>query len=102
MDYRIDFGSIGWESPITGMRQKAFVHEGKRLRLVEYSNEMEPHWCERGHFGYVLEGELEIVFETVTHQYRKGDGLFIPAGKEHRHMGKVTAGTALVIFVEDL
>lgn len=102
MDYRVDFDAMAWESPIPGMRQKKIERDGKRLRLVEYSKEMEPHWCEKGHIGYVLGGEFEIRYDAVTHVYGRGDGVFIPTGREHRHMGTVLSDTVLVVFVENV
>ena len=58
----IDFESLPWQEPAPGVRFKAFVKGGKRLRLVEFAGEFaEPDWCLKGHIGYVLEGEMEIV-----------------------------------------
>lgn len=99
--YRVDFGSIPWESPIDGIRHKIDEKNGKRLRLVEYTGDMEPHWCEKGHIGYILEGEMEIIFEQGTTIFRGGDGVFIPPGKEHRHMGRVLTDVVRAVFVEE-
>jgi len=100
--YKIDFRRLDWESPMEGVRQKAFTEGGKRLRLVEYTRAMPAHWCERGHFGYILEGELEIEFEDATYVFKSGDGVFIPDGAEHRHRARVLTDTVTVIFVEDV
>ncbi len=100
--YLIDFAEIDWESPIAGMRQKAFRDGGKQIRLVEYTREMEPHWCEKGHYGYLLEGDFEIEYESEKAVYRPGDGIFIPSGPEHRHKGITLTDTVRVIFVEDI
>ena len=102
MDYKVDFKGIFWEKPIRGMRCKIKKREGKQLRLVEYSRDMEAHWCEKGHIGFVLEGKLEIRFDRETCLYVPGDGVFIPSGKEHRHMGIVKTDKVKVIFVEDV
>lgn len=101
MQYRIDFESMLWDSPIKGLRHKFVEHGGRRLRLVEYTEEMEPHWCERGHVGLVVEGRFEIGFADQTLVYGPGDGVFIPSGKEHRHMGRVLSGPVRALFVED-
>ncbi|MBN1163796.1 MAG: cupin domain-containing protein [Candidatus Krumholzibacteriota bacterium] len=100
--HRIDFESISWESPIQGMRCKVKRGEGKQLRLVEYYPEMKPHWCEKGHLGYMLEGEFEIEFDAETCRYAPGDGIVIPAGKAHRHQGRVLSEVVRVIFVEEV
>jgi len=102
MNYKVSFDQIDWQSPIPGMRSKIEKHGDRRLRLVEYTKEMAPHWCEKGHVGYILEGEFEIEFPSGTHTYRKGDGVFIPSGYEHRHMGRVLSDRVLVVFVEDV
>ena len=101
-DYRIDFESIEWESSMPGVRKKAVRSGSKQVRLVEYSKGMEPHWCERGHFGYLLEGRFEIEFADHVSVFETGDGVFIPAGKEHRHRARVLTDVVRVVFVEDV
>jgi quercetin dioxygenase-like cupin family protein len=100
--YRIKFNNLEWESPIFGMRQKVFTDGARRVRLVEYSADMEPHWCERGHHGYILEGRFELEFDSGTVVYEPGDGVFIPDGAEHRHRGTVLTDVVRVVFVEDI
>ena len=102
MQYKIDFEAVGWERPMKGVRSRSVDRGGRRLRLVEYSEEMEPHWCERGHWGCILEGSFEIEFEGQTELYAAGDGVFIPAGAEHRHRATVLSGPVRAIFVEDV
>jgi ethanolamine utilization protein EutQ (cupin superfamily) len=101
MRYRVDFESALWDSPIPGLRHKMVEHGGRRLRLVEYTEEMEPHWCEKGHVGCVLQGRFEIRFADEALMFGPGDGVFIPSGKEHRHMGRVVSGPVRALFVED-
>jgi ethanolamine utilization protein EutQ (cupin superfamily) len=102
MEYRIDFEMIPWVSPMKGVRHK-LVKEGPRLlRLAEYSKELEPHWCERGHIGWILEGQLEVRFNDDVLVFNPGDGVFIPAGREHRHMGRALSDVVRVVFVEDV
>jgi len=99
--YKVDFDPIEWDSPIEGARQKAAVSFGRKLRLVEYSRSMPIHWCDKGHFGYILEGRLEIEFENETHVFEQGDGVCIPDGSEHEHRAKVLSDVARVFFVEE-
>lgn len=55
----IDFDALPWESTASGARFKAFHSEGKQIRIVEFTRELvEPQWCEKGHVGLVLKGEL--------------------------------------------
>lgn len=100
--YKVDFDSLSWEVPMAGLRFKAKREEGKQLRLVEYTPEMEPHWCDKGHYGYVLKGRFEIQYDDETVVYEPDDGIFIPSGNEHRHMGKALTDVVRVIFVEDI
>lgn len=100
--YHVDFDKLEWESPMAGLRFKAESSGGRRLRMVEYTPAMELHWCDKGHIGYVLEGEFEIKFDSGVETYRPGDGVFIPAGKEHRHMGRALTDVVRVVFVEDI
>lgn len=101
MIHKIDFGSISWEMPMRGVRHKVIKQRDKQLRLVEYTKDLEPHWCEKGHIGYVLEGQLEITFENERLVYNPGDGVFISSGKEHKHMGRVLSDFVRVVFVEE-
>jgi quercetin dioxygenase-like cupin family protein len=100
--YHVDFSSLEWESPMEGVRQKVLMDSGKRLRMVEYFPKMPQHWCENGHFGYILEGLLEVEFERGTHIFKEGDGVFIPDGAVHKHRAKVLSDVVRVIFVEDI
>lgn len=100
--YKVDFQSIPWSSPANGVRQKVYRSGDRQLRLVEYSRDMPPHWCEKGHYGYVLNGRMEIRFENEVHTFSSGDGVFLPSGSEHKHMAKILTDTATVFFVEDV
>ena len=101
VSYRVDFETIPWDSPIEGMRQKVHRAGSRQLRLVEYSKALPAHWCEKGHIGYVLQGQIEIRFDGQTQVYGPGDGVFIPDGPEHRHLGTVLSDTVTLVFVED-
>ena len=101
--YRIDFESMAWEEPAEGVRFKAYEQGGRKLRLVEFSKEfVEPDWCTKGHIGYILEGQIEIDFDGKKEVFNPGNGIFIPAGQEHKHKGRVLTDTVKVILVEDV
>jgi quercetin dioxygenase-like cupin family protein len=99
---KVDFGPIPWQTPMPGLRYKVYRRDGKQLRLVEYAAEMEPHWCEKGHIGYILNGRFEITFGGSPEVYEAGDGVFIPAGREHRHKARCLTPTVVAIFVEEV
>jgi quercetin dioxygenase-like cupin family protein len=101
--YRIDFNSMQWETPAIGVKCKAYEQGGRKLRLVEFSKEfVEPDWCIKGHIGYILEGQMEIDFDGKIIVFGPGDGLFIPAGEEHKHKGRVLTDVVKIILVEDV
>ena len=103
MKYKSEFDSLPWQTPADGIRHKCFDQGGKRLRLVEYSDQMHEHWCEKGHLGIVLSGELEIdFFDGSSVRYKLGDALFLPDGADHSHRARILSGKATVFFVEEL
>jgi len=100
--YKVDFGSIEWQSPLPGVRFRAFVEGSRRMRLVEYTSDfVEPDWCAKGHIGYVIEGRFEIDFDGQVVQLAPGDGIFIPPGVEHKHKARVLSDIARVFLVDD-
>lgn len=99
--YRIRFSDIEWDRPMEGVRQKVITEGDKKLRLVEYSPTLPLHWCEKGHCGYILEGQLEVEFASGTHLFEAGDGVFIPEGNAHRHQTRVLSPLVRAIFVEN-
>jgi hypothetical protein len=56
MNYLVNFDALQWESPAPGIRHKLHRVDSRVLRLVEYSREMVPHWCIRGHIGHMVDG----------------------------------------------
>jgi quercetin dioxygenase-like cupin family protein len=101
--YKIDFESMSWAMPSAGVRFKAYQQSGRKLRLVEFTKEfIEPDWCTKGHIGYILAGQMEIDFDGRKIVFGPGEGIFIPAGEEHKHMGKVLTDVVRVILVEDV
>jgi quercetin dioxygenase-like cupin family protein len=100
--YRIDFESMAWESPTDGVRFKAYEQGYRKLRLVEFSKEfVESDWCIKGHIGYILEGQMEIDFDGAKEVFGPGDGVFIPAGQEHKHKGRVLTDKVKAILAEE-
>jgi quercetin dioxygenase-like cupin family protein len=98
--YKIDFNNLEWTIPNAGLKHKYIDQNNMRLRLVEYSKDMAPHWCEKGHYGYVIQGEMEIEYSAEKIIYKPGDGIFIPDGAAHRHKGRVLSDKVLIFFIE--
>lgn len=102
MRYRIDFNRMNWESPMEGVRSKTDREGHRQIRLVEYTRDMAPHWCTKGHWGVILDGEFEIEFPSGTYTYAKGDGVLIPPGEAHRHRARALTERVAALFVEDI
>jgi len=100
-DYRVEFASLSWERVMDGVRQKIITDGRKKLRLVEYTKAMPQHWCEKGHYGYILQGRFQIEFVDGTRVFEKGDGLFIPGGRKHKHRARALSNVVRAVFVED-
>ena len=100
--FKVDFESLEWQQERSGVRFKIHREGSRQLRLVEFeTSEGDPHWCEVGHIGYVLEGALSIDFSGAVVSYNAGDGLFIPSGSPSTHRGvSIKPGTRL-LMVED-
>ena len=97
--HRVDFNELEWKSLFAGVRHKYLDQNNMRMRLIEYSKEMPLLWCEKGHYGYVIEGQMEIEYENEKIIYKPGDGIFIPDGPDHKHRGKVLTEKALFFFI---
>lgn len=102
MKYRIDFDLLNKEIPFPGIKHKFLDQQGFRIRMVEYSNSMEPHWCERGHYGFILEGIMDIEFSGEVVRFKKGDGVFIPDGSEYKHKAIIVSESVKAFFIERL
>lgn len=101
--YKIDFKSVPWETPVAGVKFKAHEQDNRRLRLAEFSTEfVEADWCTKGHIGYILDGRMEIDFNGKIVMFGPGDGLFIQAGDKHKHKAKVLTDTLKILLVEDV
>lgn len=99
-DYLIDFQKIDWENPASGIRQKVFIKDNQRIRLVEFSDSfVEKKWCTKGHVGYVLDGRIFIAFNKREIEFSIGDGIFIPEGEANKHMGRIANGERAVIIL---
>jgi len=101
--YRVLFDSLDWQNGIHGARFKAFLSGTKQLRLLELTSEfVEPDWCEKGHVGFVIQGELEIDFHGHMVRYPEGSGIFIPSGSANGHRARSTTPIVLLFLVEEI
>jgi quercetin dioxygenase-like cupin family protein len=89
--YEISFDGIEWQSPGKGARFKAYRDGPRQVRLLELTPEFEePQWCEKGHVGFVVAGELDINFHGRVVRFPQGSALMIPPGPQHGHKAKAS------------
>jgi quercetin dioxygenase-like cupin family protein len=100
---KVEFDYLEWQAALPGARFKVFGDGQRQMRLVEFTSEfVEPHWCEKGHVGLVLRGELEIEFDGHTVRYGQGSGIFIPMGTPTRHRARSVTPSVQLFLVEDV
>jgi quercetin dioxygenase-like cupin family protein len=98
----IEFNKLEWVNAAPGARFKAVQKDGKQIRLVEFTKEfVEENWCEKGHVGIVLSGELEVEFLNQIVRYPEGSVIFIQAGSQHGHKAHAVSSTVRLFLVEE-
>jgi len=102
IQYKIDFNNLQWVERAKGIRDKCVDQNGIRSRLVEYTEEMPPHWCTKAHYGIILSGKMKIKFKDKSHIYKDGDCLYLPPGEKHRHEAIILSEKVKVFFIEPL
>jgi len=93
---------LDWADDVPGIRDKAGTVDGARWALVEYAEgAAREEWCEDGHRGLVLEGEIEYEFADGREPLRAAGGhaFLLPTGVAHR--GRNLAGGATTMFLID-
>ena len=100
---KVVFDSLERQALMPGARFKAYGDGQRQMRLAEFTSAfIEPHWCEKGHVGFVLEGKLEIDFGGHIVRYGKGCGIFIPTGVSTKHTARSITPTVQLFLVEDV
>ncbi|HZW24064.1 MAG TPA: hypothetical protein VFF26_01140 [Gallionella sp.] len=101
--YRILFDELPWQDALPGARFKVHRSDSKQIRLLEFTSEfVEPDWCEKGHIGLVLSGELEVDFCGRVVRFSKGSALFIPPGTANKHKARSITAVTQLFLVEDI
>jgi quercetin dioxygenase-like cupin family protein len=101
--FKVDFDSLDWQPMRPGARAKVHRNGSRQLRLVEFTSEfVEPHWCEKGHVGFVLSGMIEIDFRGKVISYPEGSGIFIPSGSASAHKARSVTPIVRLVLVEDI
>lgn len=101
--YRVLFDALDWQTPTPGARFKVHRDGSRQLRLLEITREfVEPDWCEKGHVGMVIEGELEIDFHGRLLRYPEGAAIFIPSGATSGHKARSITPRVQMFLIEDI
>ena len=72
---------------------------GVRMRIVDYGpGYLTDHWCDRGHFAYVLTGEVTIELQHKdSHVLKAGDAFLVSTGGDAPHRLRTAGGARLVL-----
>lgn len=92
-----------WNTVTDGARQKVVVSGQTRVRLLELTDAfVEQEWCTRAHVGYVVEGDLELTFQTGSMNLGIGDAFVLREGESDRHRAKALGPRVVLFLVEDV
>ena len=70
---------------------------------MEFTSDfIEPHWCENGHIGLILEGSLEVDFRGNVVIYHKAEGIFFSPGPNSVHKARSLTPVVRLVLVEDV
>ena len=98
----VPFGEQSWEQEADGVRALVCQVDGARWAIVEYApGSGRPEFCEVGHEGYVISGEIEYEFESGGKIVAKaGEGFVLPTDDMHRGFNHGTEPARLLVIDE--
>jgi hypothetical protein len=102
----VPFNDIEWTEDAPGIRAREATVDGARWAIVEYEEGVSrDEWCEEGHRGYVLQGEIEYEFDDSQQPLRITEGqafLLLPASTGRgAHRGRNLASGPTRLFLVD-
>lgn len=102
----VPFEEMMWSDDAPGIRAREAEVDGVRWATVEYAEGAgREEWCEDGHRGFVLSGEIEYEFDDSRPPLRATEGeafLLPPAPTGHgAHRGRNLAHGATRLFLID-
>jgi quercetin dioxygenase-like cupin family protein len=101
MSVPVPFEELPWEEEAEGVRARVADVGGARWAIVEYApGAGRPEWCDVGHRGYVLSGEITYDLTSGgTVVARTGQGFLLTQDDAHR--GRNHGGVPAVLLVID-
>lgn len=102
----VPFGEIEWADDAPGIHAREAEVEGSRWAIVEYGEGIgREEWCEDGHCGFVLKGEIQYEFDDGRTPLRasEGEAFFLPSAPlgEGAHRGRNSAAGPTRLFLID-
>ncbi len=103
---RVPFEELEWADDAPGIRAREMEVSGARWATVEYTpGASRAEWCEEGHRGYVLAGEIEYEFDDGREPLRasEDEAFFRPAAalSAGAHRGRNLAPGPTRLFLID-
>ena len=102
---RVPFGELTWTEEAPGIRAREVDVGEARWATVEYgAGAARGGWCEEGHRGFVLAGEIEYEFDDGGEPLRasEGEAYFLPpaplGGGAHRGRNPSESPTRLSLI----
>lgn len=92
------FAEMPWAQTAPHAYEKRVTIGNHAVRLLRLEpGFVERDWCERPHFGYVVEGQLCIEFEQSSVTYVQGDYIAITGASDTRHRAVVSEAVTLFL-----
>lgn len=85
MEYKIDFKYLPCDLPYKGIIEKSLETSLMKVRKARFLFNNITGFCERPHFGLVINGSVEIEFQDRSIVFNKADAIAIPGGMKHKH-----------------
>ena len=102
---RLPFDELPWAEDAPGIRAREADLGGARWATVEYGEGVgREEWCEEGHRGYVLTGEIEYEFDhgSAPLRAKEGEACLLPpaplGGGAHRGRNLAQGPTRLFLI----
>ncbi len=102
---KVPFGELPWADDAPGIRAREADVGGARWATVEYgAGASREDWCQEGHRGFVISGEIEYEFDDGAEPLRaaEGEAFFLPpaplGGGAHRGRNPSEGPTRLFLM----
>ncbi len=102
----VPFGEMVWAEDVPGIQAREAEVEGTRWAIVEYGEgASRDDWCEEGHRGYVIAGEIKYEFDDGREPLRasEGEAFLLPPAPlgSGAHRGRNMAPKSTRLFLID-